>query len=79
MKLTETDLKTLKKQWKDTNITPQKRTEKTITFLEVSDQAESCESGTQQAGGSVEDLQLYMHAPRAPKALPERELTLSAQ
>lgn len=45
----------------------------------MSDQAESCESGTQQAGGSVEDLQLYMHAPRAPKALPERELTLSAQ
>lgn len=40
----------------------------------MSDQAENYELGTQQAGGSVEGLQLYMHAPRAPKALPEKEL-----
>lgn len=43
----------------------------------MSDQAESCEPGTRQAGGSVEGLQLYMHAPWAPKELPEKESTLN--
>lgn len=45
-----------------------------LTSPGESNQAESCELGKQQAGGSVVYLELYMHAPQAPKALPGRKL-----